>query len=376
MVEECSASQELRALAQELRGEVAAFHSDGHWQVLQAVEGAVKQVARAWSGSWIGYQANVYVKEFRPPGSRWVFSHDWGFDDPMCHSTYGDWVEYDGDIVKQAVLDKAGSPDLEAARRAANAVYKKFRRVKEDVLSLLGIFLGSRSDAIVALVATEVKDLKYKLQSEFVSDMAPKILKTRDARALQRGCVVPPHIDLQTMVYESIDILNACGILVNKCYEACRHMDRLARMTTEHRMSGKRVFIGHGGGSGAWKELRDYLQYRLNLEWDEFNRVATPGVSTVQRLSDMLNEAVLAFVVLTAEDETKDGQMQARMNVIHEVGLFQGRLGFDRAIVVLEEGCQEFSNIQGLGQIRFPRGRIDSKFDEIRRVLEDRGIIR
>jgi predicted nucleotide-binding protein len=46
------------------------------------------------------------------------------------------------------------------------------------------------------------------------------------------------------------------------------------------------------------------------------------------------------------------------MNVIHEVGLFQGRLGFKRAIVLLEEGCKEFSNIQGLGQIRYPKGNI------------------
>ena len=46
------------------------------------------------------------------------------------------------------------------------------------------------------------------------------------------------------------------------------------------------------------------------------------------------------------------------MNVIREAGLFQGRLGFTRAIVMLEEGCEEFSNIEGLGQIRFPNNNI------------------
>ena len=58
------------------------------------------------------------------------------------------------------------------------------------------------------------------------------------------------------------------------------------------------------------------------------------------------------------------------MNVVHEAGLFQGRLGFTKAIVLLEEGCEEFSNIQGLGQIRFPKGNIAAAFEEIRRVLE------
>jgi predicted nucleotide-binding protein len=63
------------------------------------------------------------------------------------------------------------------------------------------------------------------------------------------------------------------------------------------------------------------------------------------------------------------------MNVIHEVGLFQGRLGFTRAIVLVEEGCQEFSNIQGLGQIRFPVGNISACFEEVRRVLEREAVI-
>ena len=51
----------------------------------------------------------------------------------------------------------------------------------------------------------------------------------------------------------------------------------------------------------------------------------------------------MAFLVLTAEDEQTDGTLHARENVIHEAGLFQGRLGFEKAIILLEEGCQEFS---------------------------------
>ena len=58
------------------------------------------------------------------------------------------------------------------------------------------------------------------------------------------------------------------------------------------------------------------------------------------------------------------------IDVIHEAGLFQGRLGFERAIVLLEVGCRFFSNIQGLGQIRFPAGSISAVFEDIRQVLE------
>jgi predicted nucleotide-binding protein len=89
----------------------------------------------------------------------------------------------------------------------------------------------------------------------------------------------------------------------------------------------------------------------------------------------MMDEAAIAFLIMTAEDEQADGKIHARMNVIHEVGLFQGRLGFEKAIVLLEEGCEEFSNISGLGQLRFPKDNISAIFEDIRRVLEREGLI-
>ena len=137
---------------------------------------------------------------------------------------------------------------------------------------------------------------------------------------------------------------------------------------------GRRVFIGHGR-SPIWRELKDFMQDRLSLPWDEFNREAVAGIGTNDRLQTMLNSASFAFLILTAEEEHADSTIHARPNVIHEVGLFQGKLGMRRAIVLLEDGCSEFSNIVGLGQIRFPKGNISAVFEEIRRVLEREHVI-
>jgi len=148
-----------------------------------------------------------------------------------------------------------------------------------------------------------------------------------------------------------------------------------ARPTAESvELGGRRVFIGHGG-SLIWKDLKDFIQDRLKLPWEEFNRVPAAGVTTTARLSEMLDTAGMAFLVMTGEDERADGALLARMNVVHEAGLFQGRLGFKRAIVLLEQGCEEFSNIHGLGQLRFPKGNIASIFEKIREVLEREGLL-
>jgi predicted nucleotide-binding protein len=136
-----------------------------------------------------------------------------------------------------------------------------------------------------------------------------------------------------------------------------------------------RVFIGHGR-SPAWREVQAFIRDRLRLEHEEFNRESPAGVSNKERLLAILDASCFAFLVLTAEDDQADGTKRSRQNVVHEAGLFQGRYGFERAIIMLEEGCDPFSNIDGLGQIRFPPGNIKAAFEEVRHVLEREKIIK
>jgi predicted nucleotide-binding protein len=90
----------------------------------------------------------------------------------------------------------------------------------------------------------------------------------------------------------------------------------------------------------------------------------------------MLDNACFAFLIMTAEDEHSDSTNHAHENVIHEVGLFQGWLTFRHAIILLEEGCSEFFNIYGLGQIRFPKNNTRAAFEDVRAVLEREGILK
>lgn len=140
-------------------------------------------------------------------------------------------------------------------------------------------------------------------------------------------------------------------------------------------LPGDLVFIGHGH-SKTWLELKDFLSGRLGLAWDEFNRESTAGVSTTERIAQMLDSARFAFLVMTAEDEHDDETLHARPNVVHEAGLFQGKLGMRKAIILLEDGCTLFSNVHGLTCIQFPRGNIGAAFEKIRQVLEREGLVR
>lgn len=168
------------------------------------------------------------------------------------------------------------------------------------------------------------------------------------------------------------DVAQGAGIAIGDLAPADAASSK-AKIGGDRPPASGHVFIGHGG-SPAWKDLREFLEKKLDLRHDEYNRISTAGMSTVERLEQMLRESVFAFIVLTAEDEQKDGKVRARQNVVHEVGLFQGRHGFKRAIILLEDGCDEFSNIHGLTQIRFPNGKIMAASEEVRDVLKREGI--
>ena len=137
----------------------------------------------------------------------------------------------------------------------------------------------------------------------------------------------------------------------------------------------KKYFIGHGG-SDIWKVLRDFLENTLKLPYEEFNRIPQAGKITSIRLKEMLESCCMAFLIMTGEDEHADDTLHARSNVIHEIGLFQAQLGYEKAIILLEEGCEIFSNIQGITYIPFPKGNIEPAFENIRGVLKREGMIK
>jgi len=129
------------------------------------------------------------------------------------------------------------------------------------------------------------------------------------------------------------------------------------------------IFIGHGGNT-AWRDLKDHLSDKHDYKIESYETGARAGHTIRDILDEMASKSSFAILVMTGEDEDKDGNLKARPNVIHEVGLFQGRLGFSRAIVLLEHGTEEFSNLYGVQQLRFSKGNIKEVFGDVLATLK------
>jgi hypothetical protein len=343
---------------------------------LNALAQACEAVRHGWSGSNIGYHATVYWVglEAKPAGVE--FSAEWGLMDrwPTHQPAHG-WTRMDYQKVVDVIRERAGSPDIDGMKTKIERSRGSFLDLKETATSILVTVLAEREDAFLRKKLEQVEKLLVPEISGVIRALLPQgNFWSRDSLAMSQGLKVAPHQAEAALPISAQALGHALGDLERSAREAASHLKRTEMRAKKSELIGTNIFLGHGR-SPLWRELKDFIDSRLGLPVDEFNSVPVAGVTTTARLSELLDAAAFSFLIMTAEDEDADGSLHARENVIHEVGLFQGRLGFTKAIVLLEEGCTEFSNIHGLGQIRFPKQNVKAVFEDVRAVLEREGLL-
>lgn len=137
----------------------------------------------------------------------------------------------------------------------------------------------------------------------------------------------------------------------------------------EEKMNDK-IFISHGHNELLKYKLKDFIQNTLHREPLILSEMPNNGMTVVEKLEAASKLCNVAIVLLTKDDETKEGGMRARQNVIHEIGFFQGKYGRQKVILLREQGVEIFSNISGILRIEFTSSHFEEIYDTLRRELE------
>jgi len=104
-------------------------------------------LGKAWSGSWLGYQAKIYYNNLIPPPPGVHFNQEWG---RVRNSS--DWQELDEEIVSKAIYELANNPDMSASEKLAKDATDTFNDKKQEVLSLLCFRQAHMADWIVGIL--------------------------------------------------------------------------------------------------------------------------------------------------------------------------------------------------------------------------------
>jgi sugar/nucleoside kinase (ribokinase family) len=150
---------------------------------------------------------------------------------------------------------------------------------------------------------------------------------------------------------------------------------RRAPATREPSPPPRDVFIVHDGNP-QWQAVQRFVDVECGLRTFELSMLATSGAGTAMVMGDLLRRCGFAVCVLSVGDAPPGGRYRLDQDLVHQVGLFQGRYGFGRVALLAEEGCETFSNIAGLIRLDFPVGRVDAVLLELERMFVREGLLR
>lgn len=132
------------------------------------------------------------------------------------------------------------------------------------------------------------------------------------------------------------------------------------------------VFIAHGADP-QWRQLRHFLEDYCGLRINTLSSEAH-GADLADQLRGHLAGCDFGVCVLTAEATGPGDLGYADQSVVHQAGLLQGRYGFRRVAILVEQGCEAFSNVAGLIRLDFPRGHIETTFWHLEQMLRREGL--
>lgn len=229
-----------------------------------------------------------------------------------------------------------------------------------------GIHIGSGDDPLFRQYARELVDL-------FNDAIGQNSYSLQIADEFNEGI----SNYLQSPSYKSVE--NILSVVRAGATRFSRSPELLVRKKAEEALRHREnVFIIHGRDEAKWRELKDILESEFRLNPIVLLEQPDAGCKTViEKFEHYAQTCSYAIAVFTPDDEVASGgdtYLQARPNVIYELGWFCGRLGRSGAMLLLKEGTSLFSDFGGIIQKRFAQN-ISEKVVEIKRDLVAAGIL-
>lgn len=189
-------------------------------------------------------------------------------------------------------------------------------------------------------------------------------------------CMVPAKVPAAEDAIQRLDNkLDSRLMKIAKRNEWTSESNTTTASTAEPAGAGgsvERVFIIHGHDKESLPELKNLLENRLGLSAVIMKEEPGKGRTIIEKYEAETASCQAAMAILTPDDvvvDTDAGRGQPRQNVILELGWFLSRWHRSRVLLIVKEGTELPSDLQGIEQIRFGES-IDEAFPALKREVD------
>ena len=164
----------------------------GLFDRLDAAIGATQESS---SGSWAGYQASLYFRDFERPPLESRFSVEWG----AIHGIPLGWDQRTKREVTEHV-ESASGVSISELEKISERVYYDVRPLYQDVQALVTAILESSGESSKQLLEDLRGETWGYAQATYINKVQPSTFMSRDSEALSEGLKTPPHVAVRARV--------------------------------------------------------------------------------------------------------------------------------------------------------------------------------
>ncbi len=238
----------------------------------------------------------------------------------------------------------------------------------QDTVTFGRKFLDTNRKPTKEALAQRIRQIRFLLFSLFGKDAA--VVKSADLfvkEANTKGLSTDQFAQVLSDVESLSDILGKLSASPLTC-----QISYTSRVPLT-----KNVFVIHGHDELNTRRLTQLLQNQFYL--NPIAMLSKPGMSRplIEKFEEEAQTCSFAFGLFTPDDEITNSAnryKQARPNVIYEVGWFIGRLGKHRVALLLKQGTNIHSDLDGVSRIPFSDN-VEDKFLDIQKELKAAKII-
>jgi predicted nucleotide-binding protein len=146
-----------------------------------------------------------------------------------------------------------------------------------------------------------------------------------------------------------LQLVQLCKAQADRVEARSRNFQPMLRSVRYLTPSGDKILIIHGQNE-KWRELKDFLVQagRVAMVIEE---QLDAGMTLIDKCTKYADQCCFAIALFTPDDmvtKGKKSELQARPNVLFELGWFYGRFGPDRVLILKQEGTGIPSDLAGV----------------------------